>query len=177
MIALIVGVVVFSAAIVVIALVGGGRNDGEAGSDDDTRTNASQKKESLDELSVESVEEQGDAVVVSTTYCTLKYPFAFADLIRVEAIDHEGSAALEFIAEIDGVSYKLYTILFGSSAGIPVGTIELGEDEEEYDVNVLFHELEEEVGESERTTFYATQETFNDVVASMAENENFTLTN
>ena len=123
-------------------------------------------------LLVESVEEEEDTVIVVTTYVTVKYPYAFSDLMSVEAQTFEDHAALEFGANIGQTTYKAYTLYFnGSEEGMPVGTLQL--DGETYVVTAQFHDVTG-LGKDDMTTFYAAQETFNDVVNSLAENEGFT---
>ena len=123
------------------------------------------------ELVVESVTEQEETVIVDTTYVTVKYPYAFSDLMSVEAETFEDHAALEFGAVIAETTYKAYTLYFDGEEGMPVGTLQL--DGETYVVTAQFHEVSG-VGKDDMTTFYAAQETFNDVVNSLSENEGFT---
>ena len=122
-------------------------------------------------LQVESTKEQGENVIVATTYGTVKYPYAFSDLVIVEAETFMNHAALEFKAEIDGQEYKLYTLLFNGEEGMPVGKLLV--DGETYVVTALFHDVTELSGDN-LVTFYAVQETFNDVVNSLADNGGFT---
>lgn len=127
-----------------------------------------------DELVIQTVEEQGDVVVVSTSYCTLKYPFAFSDLIHVDAVTGESGAALEFTTVLEGVEADLFTLHFGGEGNHLLGTLTLGEEKKAVDVWVTFHEVSDALSSNYYSTFYAAQETFNDVVVSLAENENFT---
>lgn len=122
-------------------------------------------------LQVESVKEEGETVIVETTYGTVKYPYAFSDLVIVEAETFENHAVLEFKAEIDGTEYKLYTLIFNGEEGIPVGKLTV--DGETYVVTALFHDVTG-LSNDNMVTFYAVQETFNDVVNSLSENEGFT---
>lgn len=126
---------------------------------------------------VESIQEEGDTVIVQTTYGTVKYPYAFSDLVIVEAQTFENHAVLEFKAELDGTEYKLYTLTFAldrGEEGIPVG--ELPVDGKTYVVTALFHDVTG-LDDDNMVTFYAVQETFNDVVNSLSENEGFTAAN
>ena len=125
----------------------------------------------MKELLVQSVTEQKDTVLVVTTYGTVKYPYAFSDLISVEAETFENHAVLEFGAMIDGTVHKLYTLIFNGEEGTMVGTLPV--DGETYVVTVQFHDASG-IGDNSMVTFYAAQETFNDVVNSLSENEGFT---
>lgn len=123
------------------------------------------------ELLVESVTERDDAMLVVTTYGTVKYPYAFSDLMTVEAETFKDYAVLEFGATIDGTVHKLYSLIFNGEEGFPVGTLLV--DGETYVVTALFHDVSG-IGDDDMVTFYATQETFNDVVNSLSENQGFT---
>ena len=123
------------------------------------------------ELVVESVEEQEDIVLVNTTYVTVKYPYAFSDIVSVEAETFEDYAVLEFGAIINDTTYKAYTLFFNSEEGMPIGTLE--RNGETYVVTAQFHDASG-IDEDSMITFNAVQETFNDVVNSLFENEGFT---
>ena len=120
----------------------------------------------------ESVED-GDAVVVSTTYGSVRYPFAFSDLIHFVAENDADHAMLEFTADIDDVEAPLYTIVFNGQEGILLGSMSIPDSEEPVPVYAELHAPEEELEEGDLATFYAAQETFNDVVVSLGENEGF----
>lgn len=122
------------------------------------------------ELLVQNVTKQDNMVLVETTYGTVRYPFAFSDIMSVEAENHGNYAALEFSAMIDGETYKLYTLYFNSEDGVPVGTLRY--DSETYVVTAEFHDASG-ISDLNMVTFYAAQETFNDVINSLSENENF----
>ena len=123
------------------------------------------------ELLVETVTERADFVVVTTTYCTVKYPYAFSDLIFVEAKTLEAHAELQFSAEIDGEKYRVYTLYFNGEEGMPLGTLQI--DGESYGVTAMFHEVTG-LDDDDMISIYAAQETFNDVVNSLPENQGFT---
>lgn len=124
-------------------------------------------------LTVLSVENEGDFMVVDTTFGQVKYPFAFSDLIEIEAVNEENLAALVFLARIGDHTYPLFTVSFGDCEGIPLGTLMLP-DEEIRNVSVQFATVEEtELGDN-LNSYYAAQEVFNDVIVSLEENAHFT---
>ena len=140
-------------------------------------TVAAQTEETLSqmkELLVEKVTEQEDAVLVSTTYVAVKYPYAFSDIVSVETETFEDYAVLEFGAIIGDATHKAYSLIFNGEEGMPVGTLQ--HDGETYVITVQFHDADG-VGEENMATFYAAQETFNDVVNSLSENKGFTAAN
>lgn len=120
-----------------------------------------------------SITEDNEWVNVETTYGKFRYPFAFSDLVKVEAEDEGDSQSLEFSALIDDEYTIIYTINYNSDEGMPCGILML---DKEIPVSVEFEEISDTLNDDWASTFYAAQETFNDVVSSMAENENFTMT-
>ncbi len=121
-------------------------------------------------LAVESITEQGDVVVVKTSYCEVKYPFAFADLIRVQAEEEK----LDFVLELSGEAYPLFAICFGEGEGIPLGTLAVDGKAEPMAVWAQIGTPNEAALGDSVSTYYAAQESFNDVLASLMENEGFT---
>ena len=122
------------------------------------------------ELLVQNVTEENDTVLVETTYGTVRYPYAFSDILSVESENRGDHAVLEFNAAIDGETHKLYTLYFNSEEGMPVGILRI--DNKTYVVSAEFHDANG-ISDLNMATFYAAQETFNDVVNSLSENENF----
>ena len=122
------------------------------------------------ELLVQSAQEQGNVVVVKTTYCTLEYPFAFSDLIRIETETFEKDAQMVFSAFVGEEEVKLYTLYFNRAVGIPLGTLTV--EGVKYTVTAEIHDLVY-ANEDNRLTYQAAQETFNDVAMSLEENDNF----
>lgn len=121
-------------------------------------------------LAVESVTEQGDMVIVQTTYCDVKYPFAFADLIGVEAEEEK----LNFVLQLSGEEHLLFAICFQEGEGIPLGTLAVEGKEEPVAVWAQIGTADEAALGDNVSTYYAAQESFNDVLASLMENEGFT---
>lgn len=108
-----------------------------------------------------------DAVVVTTSLVTLKLPFAFGDLIAVEEQSTLDWGKLAFSLRSGDTQWPLYTLFFGEGEGYYLGTLttEAGEVE----VYGALHSISEELAESQTASFYAAQETFNDVVDSLEE--------
>lgn len=125
-------------------------------------------------LTVDSIKEQGDTVVVSTSYCQLKYPFAFADLIEVEAVNEQDRAELIFSVKLDLSAYKLFSVTFGGSEGILLGTMDIPGADAPVEVYAALYQLDDALGDNFASTFNAAQESFNDVALSLTENEGFT---
>lgn len=131
-------------------------------------TTASLKSE--DGLSIMSITENGEWRVLDTTYGKLRYPFAFSDIIEVEAFNEGALSELRFYAKIEGKKMLNYTIHFNDNEGIACGTLKL---KDEIPVSVVFEDAPEGLKEDWLSTFYAVQETFNDVLKSMEENKKF----
>lgn len=125
----------------------------------------------MKELNIQSITEQEDTMVVLTTYGTVKYPFAFSDILSVEAKNFDSYASLEFSVLIDEKSVLLYALLFNGTEGMPVGTLQV--DGETYEVTSQLYDAED-VSDDDMVTIYAVQETFNDVLSSLSENSGYT---
>ena len=126
-------------------------------------------------LTIDKIEEVGDTVIVTTSYGQVKFPYAFADMIKVEAINDDvlKSATLLFYLQINDKHCNLYAITFGGEGSDPVGAMELGENAEPVLVYVAVYGQPSGLTDGERQAFIATQETFNDVMTSLQEGENF----
>ena len=57
-------------------------------------------------LEILSIVEDNEQVTVTTNVCVVKYPYAFSDLVRVEAVNTDEKTALLFAANLDGVKIK-----------------------------------------------------------------------
>jgi len=135
--------------------------------------NAEQPKPVFCELTVDSIEEQDDMMVITTSYGVMKYPFAFADLIRVNAVDEGEVSSLEFAALIAEVEHPLFAIHFGGTEGILMGNITIPEEASERSVYAEFYAADEIALGEHVGTYHAAQEIFNDVAVSLTENQNF----
>lgn len=128
----------------------------------------------LKELTVQSQERQGETMVVDTSYLPVEYPYAFSDLIQVEAINQGNQTALAFYAMIAGESRELYTLWFNGKDGQTVGAFDLQDGEKPVVVTLAFYNPDAELEGDDRITFFATQETINDVLSAMKQDKNFT---
>lgn len=126
------------------------------------------------QLAVDSIEEQGDMMVVNTPFFQLKYPFAFADLIQVEAVDNGEVAELHFSAKLDLSDYRLFSISFGGTGDFLLGTMVLPQFEAPVEVYATLYRIDETLSSDFVNTFNAAQECFNDVMMSLMECEGFT---
>ncbi len=125
---------------------------------------------SLQALSVGESDVQGDDVLVQTSYCTLKYPAAFFDVIQVS----EGDGAIVFSARLGETVCPMYTIYFSDEGDMPIGTMKLPEQAEPIGLTVTFHEPIDGLKEDELFTFNAARDTFSEVWFSLSDNEGFT---
>ena len=124
-------------------------------------------------LQILSSVENNEWIVVETTYGKFCYPRAFMDVMAVETAVVSGEECLKFMSEIDGISTVVYTIYYDSNEGVLCGHQVLPNDEE-VNVSVVFEDAPAKISDDWKTTFYAVQETFNDVIVSMAEDSRFT---
>ena len=116
--------------------------------------------------------ENGDMIELVTTYCTLRFPYAFSDLVVQEVTDQDGRLAIDFYAALGGERYPVYTVLFSGGGNIPLGTLQV--DDVTFEVSANFHEDTANLQGDDMVSFCAAQETFNDIWASLEANENFT---
>lgn len=137
-------------------------------------TSAATEATETPKLSVDSIEENGDMMVVNTPFFQLQYPFAFADLIQVEAVDNGEAAELVFSAKLDLTAYRLFTLTFGGSGDILLGTMELPQYDAPVQVYATLYRIDESLSSDFVNTFYAAQECFNDVMMSLMACEGFT---
>lgn len=166
---LIAGCVIGAVALIVAACIflgmGGKDEDGPIAYDPD--------RGPLKELTVGELTRQGEMMVGQTSYLNFEFPYAFSDLIGVDAINQGNQTALAFFARIDGKERPLYTIWFNGNEGEGAGTLDLRDGEKPVLVTVVFYKPGTELSEDAQTTYYATQETVNDVLASMQKDNNF----
>ncbi len=124
-------------------------------------------------LQLLSIEERGEWMLVETTYGFFRYPIAFADLLAPEVIDQGSSARVQFVAQMAEESLVIYTLHYNEAVGKHCGTLQLSPDTEKVPVYVEFAEESDAIPSDWIDTFYALQETFNDVLLSMAEDSRF----
>ena len=163
---LIAGCVVGVVALIVAACVFLGRDQKPAVYDPD--------RGPLKELTIGASERQGETMVVDTSYGEVKYPYAFSDLIGVEALNQGNQTALTFTARINGQAENLYSIWFNGADGLAAGSMDLQDGEAPVTVTLVIYSPGAHLSGDYLTTFYATQETVNDVLSSLKENGNYT---
>lgn len=137
-------------------------------------TTAATEEPTKPQMSVDSIEEQGDMMIVNTPFFQLKYPFAFADLIQVEAVDNGEVAELHFSAKLDLSEYRLFSLTFGGTGDILLGTMVLPQYDAPVQVYATLYRIDETLSSDFVNTFNAAQECFNDVMMSLMECEGFT---
>ena len=117
--------------------------------------------------------EKGDKIEVDTTLCKISYSSAFSDAISVKAEGTKDSAKLNFFANLSSGETLIYSIIFGGEDATPFGTLQIDDSQVPINVQVAFFEAPNALDKDDKATFNATQETFNDVVASLKENDRF----
>lgn len=122
---------------------------------------------------IESINEESEWVTFCTTFGSFRYPYAFSDLIVVEAQGYNDYCELKFSFRNQNEIVSIYTMRFNSKVGSMCGTLTVPNSDLSVPVSVMFSELPKDFSEDEKRSFYATQETFNDVVFSWDENNNF----
>ena len=163
---IIAGCVIGAAALVIAACLLFG------GSPEQQEPDTSGRK-SLPELTVGEMVRREQSMVIKTSYMDVAFPYAFSDLIYATAVNEERAAALEFRVKTSTMDEKLFTIWFNAASGEPVGTFDPKDGGKKVPVTVVFYNEPAGLSDDDSGTFKATQETFNDVLASMRENSAF----
>ncbi len=170
-----VGICVILLSVLLIAIILIARNvGGEApseGSDAVTTTDSYREPAELPLLSIESIMKEGEAIGVYTSYCNLKFPEQYADIIKVEAVNEGDYRALDFYIELDGAKETIYTILFGGGEGIEVCNLSLEGASEPLRVGVIFYEPQGSYAEDRLSVYYSAADTFNEVASSLEDNK------
>lgn len=138
----------------------------------DPEDDSTQSTEPLEKMVLHSVQEQGDVVYVTTSYGDFSYPFAFSDLIAMEPVNQGNCVGINFSAYIEGNSELAYTLWINGDRGMTAGSLRVGD--QAYGVTLEIVDPREDLNEKYLSTFYAVQETLNDVLLSMEAGGNFT---
>lgn len=161
------GCVIGAAALIIAAcLIFGGSGKGKDQESPAGRT-------AMPELTVGESSRKEQSWVVETSYLDVAYAYAFSDLIYVTAVNEETVTALDFCVKTSTMDEKLYTITFNASAGEIIGSFDPKDGQGAVPVSVTFYALPTGLSQDDVGTFKATQETFNDVLASMKEDPAF----
>lgn len=120
-----------------------------------------------------SKNENGQKVEVETSVVKFSYPSAFVDAISVKSIIETNCAKIQFLANLGFGETPVYYIVFGGDKYTPVGTLEVLDGESTINVQVEFCEAPKHLNKDDMATFNATQETFNDVLLSLKEDDRF----
>lgn len=109
-----------------------------------------------------AVLENENKVVIRTEYFELELPNTFAETILVDPVDYFDRYALEFKAKTLSETVPLYTVWIGHKTGTVLGV--LHDNDTDKIVCIEFHNPPKSLTESELNTFYAAQETANDII-------------
>lgn len=131
----------------------------------------------IPELKIESVEEQEEIVLITTSYGTMSYSSAFSELIGTDVYFGDGTGCIIFSARVGGGNQTVYSILFNNESGIDVGELQLDGVESPIRVSVVFYEAPSTLAGDDLISYLAAQETFNDIVVSLDKNEGFSSSN
>lgn len=128
----------------------------------------------VDVLEILETREEGALVAVQTSYCTVSYPYAFSDLMKLSCREENGAEYLVFSAAVSGSEYPLFYLCFGEDTGMRMGQLVLPVTGNTVPLYAGLYPLGDSVPESDRAACLAVQECINDVIASLGENGNFT---
>lgn len=125
----------------------------------------------MDALIIQSVTEEGSLVLVTTTYGSFSYPFAYSDLLVINTVSEDDYVAFSMCANIGDVE-PVYNIWINHAVGTYAGVLTV--DGETYPVYVEFISPRENLASGDLPSFFAAQETLNDVFLSWAANGFYT---
>jgi len=137
---------------------------------EEVSTTASQP---VDILEILAYREADARVMVETSWCTVAYPYAFSDLMKVSCSNGEMTGRLEFGAQLEQGVCPLFYLSFGEESGFLLGRLTLPETGEVVEVWAGLYSLDAELTDAERDACLVGQESINDVIASLNENGNF----
>lgn len=165
--------IILGLLVTLLLIVDNGQGPEQPESPSATESTPNNPTENTQQLEILRIEEQGESVVVITNLCRVKYPYAFSDLIQVEQINSDEKVALRFYAVINGKRAELYELAFGGQGNLQVGALMRPNVAEPMLVYAEIFAAPSDLKEDERIAFIAAQETFNDVVNSLQDNEMF----
>lgn len=113
-----------------------------------------------------------NTIVVQAQYVTVAYPKAFEEVVLVDTTVYDAYWALEFSADINGACLPMYYLWFNGDIGLPAGTL-TDPDGNPVTVTVEFFDAPDDLTDAERETFLAAQETANDVLLSLEDNDGY----
>lgn len=125
----------------------------------------------MEQMVIHSIEEQGELVRINTSYGTVSYPFAYSDLITVDPVTETGRVGLAFQVNLNGNLVPIYTLWIHGDAGVICGLLDI--NGVTYPVRMEFMSVPENLDQGHLLTFYAAQETVNDVITSLKDNPNY----
>ncbi len=128
----------------------------------------------IPELKILSIEDGETEVMLNTNYCELRFPSTYYDLLKADAYYGDGTGCIIFSANIGNGHATVYTIIFNGEDGTAIGKLKLDGVDEPIRVSVNFYEPASNILGEALNSFYAAQETFNDIIVSLGENENYT---
>lgn len=123
---------------------------------------------------VENDTEQVDMIWIQTPYIDLGYPAQWESYLRCEPKEENGVFTQSFLCSVNSEKVPLFDVHMGSEAvGEPMGYINTADGK--VVVSMTFHDYAPDSTWSQDDTYvlYAMQESVNELMRSLRENENF----
>lgn len=155
---------------VVVTVLDADSPSDQGGSSSTSSSSVPKGAASIKELVVETIEEQGKSMIVTTSYGVIKYPVGFSELIHIDTESFADHTRMNFSTVVDGETVPLYTLYFNKYTGVSIGSMLV--DGTVYAVTAEVYDLDQ-VDEDHILSCQAAQETFHDVIVSLEENEGF----
>ncbi len=112
-----------------------------------------------------NISEQNHLVIAATEYGKIQYPYAMSDVIRIVSARYSDYASFEFRGTLDDKEVLFYTLWIGKVQGMSAGfAVDRGGNL--HGVYFEIAQVPKGLRESDLNTFFAAQETINDVLNS-----------
>lgn len=125
------------------------------------------------EFTINSSFEDNDCIVLETTYGDFRYSKSLTDIICFETSNTGNFSQLDAFVVINEKKVLAYTIYFNKNKGTYCGIFNLNENYKSIAVYITFEQLSSSIPAESENSFYAVQDTVNDVISSMRENGTF----
>ncbi len=125
------------------------------------------------ELTIDSVEQSDNMMIVNTSYGAMRYPYAFSDLVEIAAVNKEEQSSLEWYVLLGESKYLMFTVTFNGIDGTLLGTMAVENGKPAEPVYMQFFSADDQLEGADLETFSAVQEILNDVIVSLEDNAGF----
>ena len=165
---LVIVLAVIFALLLVVALMLPDAPQNDGGATEAPTSGATAPAGGMQELIIQSLKEEGDLVLISTTYGDFSYPFAYSDLLVIDTLTEKDHVALLFKVNLVDSIEPVFTLWINREQGTEAGALQV--ENRSYPLYVEIIPAREDLDPGCRQSFNAAQELLNDVLRSLEEN-------